>query len=482
MQLREYQFGYADAAKEYLLEPEIIEGAFFDPKGIINKLEKTWKYMVIGRKGVGKSAYSAKLQSISKNEGLFTTYPIPLNNFEYSIFSKTNSDSDVVGTKKYYESWTFVLLLTICKLLYIDEGIKEVEKLTELVYLLSKMGFSIEDSLSKSITKISKLKLGATVGIFDAVYEAEFGTKPISYTERLSALICKMKETIEQVYIPKKIFILIDGVDDILRLKKNQLEILSSLIRSIDGLNEYLCSRQIKIKVIIFIREDIVTTITDPDLNKIKRDGSINLSWSNNTNDLKSIVELRFKYSNKSGDLAENKWNSIFPMKIKESDSWEYLLEHTLYKPRDVLQFLTTCQELFPDKTTLTRSDMNSALKTYSKEYFIEEMKNELAGFASDSLITILPSVFKKLGSRSFLVTEFMAIINQQSSSQKYTESEIKYMLLLLFEAGYIGQLLSDTRGRASVNFKYRNTTANIDYAQKFITHRGLHKGLGIII
>ena len=62
MKLSEYKFGYADATKELMIEPEIFEQAFYDPRSILPKLVNGWKYMLIGRKGVGKSAFSAKIQ------------------------------------------------------------------------------------------------------------------------------------------------------------------------------------------------------------------------------------------------------------------------------------------------------------------------------------------------------------------------------------------------------------------------------------
>ncbi len=482
MKLEDYKFGYADAAKELLLEPSIFLNAFYDPKNILEKLQSSWKYILIGRKGVGKSAYNAKIQSLSATNGNFLSYPIPLNNFEYSTFSKTNSDSDVVGTKKYLESWNFILLHTIFKILYNNECIREVSLFVEMVDLLDKLGFPITNDVKKNITNISKLKVGANIGFFDAEFEKEFGTRPVSYTERLSSLIDRMKVILNDMYLSQKIFVLIDGVDDILRLKKNQLDILSSLIRSIDGLNEYFVSNKIEVKIIIFIREDIINNITDPDLNKIKRDGSITLTWINDLEDLKEIVELRFKLSGISQSDSIDWWYTIFPRIIHENDSWSYFLEHTLYKPRDVLQFLSVCQELYPDRSSLNRNEMLTAIKNYSKEYFIEEMKNELAGFSDDSLINTIPSILKKIGSRSFLLTELLKITNEQVTNKQYTEQEIRYLLLLLFEAGYVGQLINNGSGRESVVFKYRNTTANIDYSQKFLTHRGLHKGLGIII
>lgn len=479
MKLKDYILGYADATKEYLLEPAIFESAFFDPNNILGKLEETWKYILIGRKGVGKSAYNAKLQSLSNNNDKFLTYFIPLNNFEYSTFSKTSSDNDIVGTKKYLESWQFILLLSIYKILNTLD-MTEINSFQEMIDILNKFDFNINEDLRKNVTKVSKLKLGANIGVFDANYETEFGTKPFSFTERISTLIDKMKKCLDGIYLNKRIFLLIDGVDDILRFKKNQLEILSSLIRSVDTLNEYFLQNKIQVKIILSIREDILNNFTDPDLNKLKRDGAINLTWTENTQDLKQIVELRLKMSNKD-DFNCDMWYKIFPRQVRNTDSWKYLLDHTLYKPRDVLQFLVTCQDLFPNKEKLTHADMLGAIKSYSRDYFIEEMKNELSGFSDDLLINSLPSILQKIGSRAFYLGEFIKITNEQTTLKKYSEQDIKYLLLMLFQSGYIGQLIKTNSGKESVVFKYRNPNSNIDYSQKFISHRGLHKGLGII-
>ena len=50
MLLKEYKFGYADATKELIIEPEIFEKAFYDSHNILDKLMNSWKYMLVGRK------------------------------------------------------------------------------------------------------------------------------------------------------------------------------------------------------------------------------------------------------------------------------------------------------------------------------------------------------------------------------------------------------------------------------------------------
>ena len=479
MKLSEYKFGYADATKELMIEPEIFEQAFYDPRSILPKLVNGWKYMLIGRKGVGKSAFSAKIQYMATHEGIYYAHPIQLNDFEYTTFAKASSDADLVGTKKYLDAWNFIIILNVYKILHNDLNITEVAEFNKTISLLDKLGFPITDTFKASVTNVSRLKLGATVGIFDAEFENEFGHKPISFSDRVGGLVEKMQETLNSVFLSKEVFILIDGVDDILRIKKNQLDILSSLIRSVDMLNQSFYENKTKIKLLLFIREDIINQITDPDLNKIKRDGAIRLSWIDNTDDLKQIVELRIKLSE---NQVTDKWFDIFPNDLHGKNSWESLLEHTLYKPRDVLQFLNTCQELYPNNEMLSYSEMKNDIKIYSRDYFVEEMKNELSGYVDDALINTLPSTFQKIGSKSFVIERFLQIINSQSVVKEYNEQDIRQLLLVLFESGYIGHLVNGNNGKQSVVFKYRNPSAAIDYGQKMLIHRGIQKGLGVIL
>ena len=385
----------------------------------------------------------------------------------------------MVGTKKYLDAWNFVIMLNIYKIIYQDLAITEVTEFNKTIDLLKSLGFPITDSFKTTVTSVSRLKLGASVKVFDAAYEREFAYKPISFSDRIEAVVEKMQNDLKKVFLQKKLFILIDGVDDILRIKKNQLDILSSLIRSIDMLNQNLYQNRVNIKLLLFIREDIINQITDPDLNKIKRDGSIKLSWVDNTKDLKQIAELRFQLT---GNIKNENWNKIFPNELQGKSSWDTLLEHTLYKPRDILQFLCVCQELYPDNTKLTFSEMKAAIKKYSSDYFIEEMKNELSGYISDVLINTLPSTFQRLGRKSFTFEKLLQVINEQSNSKKYSEQDVRQLVLVLFESGYVGQLINSNSGKTSVVFKYRNPSAVIDYNEKMIIHRGIQKGLSIIL
>lgn len=485
MKLKNFQFGFADAEKEFNRIPDIFKESFYDPNEIVEKLINRHQFLLVGRKGVGKSAVISKIRYNSEYEDDLFTFALQLNDFEYSTFSKTNSDQDSIGTQKYKESWQFVLLITIIKIMYNDLRMTSNPELANLVEFLEETGFFItkKSSHKKNITRLSKIKVGSPVVKLDLEFEKEFGSKPTNFSERISLLNEMMMDVIEDVFLnEKRISIVIDGVDDILRFKKQQLNILSSLIRSVDYLNESFFSISKDIKIILCIREDILSSITDPDLNKIKRDSSIAIEWGNNNDGLKEVVKRRFVYSGLDSSESTDYWNYIFPKKVRGKDSWEYVQQFTLYKPRDILQFLKICQELYPEEQSIGFRDIHTAVKRYSKDYFIEEMKNEVTGFVNDDVITLLPSVFQKIGDSKFTLQQFVSHYNNQGENKK--EEDLRLLLVLLYEAGYVGQLLVNhgKRGRVnhSVIFKYRNPNSQVDMSGTFIIHQGIKAGLGI--
>ena len=73
-----------------------------------------------------------------------------------------------------------------------------------------------------------------------------------------------------------------------------------------------------------------------------------------------------------------------------------------------------------------------------------------------------------------------MRRVEEQKLKEAIDETDLKQLLLILFEAGYIGHLVEGRGGKASVLFKYRNPSMTIDYSQRFLIHRGIQKGLGV--
>ncbi len=191
-----YTFGFADADKEFLRIDKYFDSVFYDSQNNLDKIISGWPFIVVGRKGVGKSAYCAKIRSL-QNDTLFSSY-LPLNEFEYSTFEKTSTDKNITGTQKFKHSWDFLLLTLIFKSLKNEMNITEPEALINVVTTLEKLGFSIDFNYKQFVTTLSRIKAGVDLKVFDINYEREFGNRPNTYLNRISTINDYMIDNLKQ--------------------------------------------------------------------------------------------------------------------------------------------------------------------------------------------------------------------------------------------------------------------------------------------
>lgn len=501
MFFKDLNLGFADARREYIaLKGSFFKKTFVDNSNIIDSLLNTYSFLLCGSKGVGKTAVISKLRSLSEQDPNLLVDAEDLLDFPYSTFSKTNTSSDTNGTQKYKQSWDFLIYTSLLRVLFERLPEKDIPKdFYKISNLLENINVDIRKSTSKneitshsffsdvsaSLKSLKKFSFSVeAIGALDIELGNNSGITPGNYLDRINMLNNLLVNCIARFVLNgKKIFLTIDGLDDVLRFKINQQDIIASLIRSAANVNDTFLEQGIDIKVVLSARSDLLGIINDPDLNKIYQDGRIDINWSNNNEDLKKVLELRFSYSGYSRDNLFNLWYEFFPQKIHEKDSWSYLLERTLRKPRDVIQFLATCKKMYPNKQHLDYKDFMSAIKSFGSDYLMNEMQNELSGFIEQQYITVLPTIFQSLGSYEFSNAKFSQKLNEQNI-KGISDNKIKQLLLMLFERSYVGQIITSkgmhNKEFTNVIFKNRNPNNSIDYHKGFITHRGILQGLGV--
>lgn len=440
--------------------------------------------MLIGRKGVGKTAFSAKIRNLAKQDEFLYAEQISLTSFEFNAFAAIGKEENLEGTRKYKAAWELTLLIQLYRILYKEYNFSSVEEFNDVIEFLEQNHLLKCKNLNSTVRTLSKRSLEFCFKLFKV--SADYNeTNKISTSELNEKLI----EVLSVIHFNgSKVRVIIDGLDDILRFTKDQLTILAGLIRAINEININLSQSNIPIKFILLAREDILAGITDPDFNKIKRDAGLIINWDARNDELKNLVNLRFKMSGVPSGNVKNHWNEIFPSKVRSKDSWNYILEFTLNKPRDILQFLTQCQKTFPNNETISFSDLEKVLNDYSNEYFLEEMKNELAGFFEDSTIIEIPQIMKSTGGYDFSYEDFKKIVAEYIGEKD--DSYYRKLILTLFENGYVGQIEGNrvydkfkkryvTRTQAI--FKHKKPTMKINYSNKFSLHKGFYKALGIV-
>lgn len=475
VKLKEFKFGYADADTELRREPQLFDKAFYDPKRIVSEALNGYKFLILGRKGTGKSAIGAKIRRLASSNDELIAERIHLSDFEFRTFAKL-SNASLSGGARYAAPWKLMLMLQAFATVGKVHHLEQLETYSEIATTLQNYGILPNDNLSRVVREVSRKSFKISLP-FNFGVEFAGGDKEVELNSP-EEIVDVLFRVLKELYIePYQIRIIIDGLDDALRGKQRQLDIVSGLVRAADSLNNSFVDIDCPIKFIILARTDVLALCNDPDLNKIKRDSAIQINWYQDVqnplnSDLMGLLDLRFKTSCETVSTEEI-WYKIFPTKIRYKDSWHYILEHTIHRPRDILQFMIECQRLYPENDSLSFSEITSVLSSYSENYFLEEMKNEIAGFVSDGAINSLPSILSNLGLR-FEFSRWCKVFTDDSA---LSNEDPRRVVEILFDNGYIGQV---RKGTNFIVFKFRDSHEKINFQDLFIIHRGLLKALNL--
>lgn len=468
--LQGINFGYADSEKELIESPELFDSAFIDPKNYLSKLMDGISFLVLGRKGTGKTAYGAKIRRLSMVNPDIVVRPCPLSNLNYSSF-ESFAAQEVKGGRRFLSVWKYLLFLEMIKL--VDETFPDQERndLDVFIEALKKYGALPKEDIVHTAKHLNTSNISLSI---PSILSAERGVEK-------DVVLCDIDEITEvglrilkdSYFGEKRFFIIIDGLDDALRGDRFSSDIITGLIRAADCINTYLSHSAISFKIIVLLRTDIFELCRDPDLTKMKRDVTINLSWTKD--DLKKIVIKRIQSKYPQYERFEDFWNDFAPQMYKDKKSLTVLFELTLLRPRDILQFFIECQSLYGNQSRIRLSDFSAGIASYSKEYFISEMKDELTGILPDNVVTAIPSLFSELGKRTFYEHELQPIV-----ASNCVDVSTRKLLETLYQSGYIGQIRPREGGNQFISFIHVNPYDKFSPKEKCIIHRGLVKAVNI--
>ena len=473
-------FGTSDAETELIRSPQIFDRAFFDPHNHIDELVNGYKFIVSGRKGDGKSAYLAKLKRLADEEDSLETIGISLERLNSKFFEKF-TDQDLVGGKRYVPMWKCILLLELVK--HFENRGFQIQRANyvSLVEALNRMGLLRGDSIEETITKLDATDI--SINVRDWISYGRHTEKEVIF-RGANQIYNILSDELKSAYLGNKKFrMVLDGLDDILRNKDFSIEIITGLLRAANEINNFFNRKTLNFKIIILIRSDILDKCRDPDISKIKVASEINLSWkpgsSNYDSDLAKLVLARFQMQGDTRTFWEV-WTQYFPYQIDEKDSLAYMLDNTLFKPRDMLMFFSLAQKMLgKSERKLSEYEFKILLQQYSEKYFVIHMQDELTGFLLDEAINELQPVISKIGSRRFTYDAFAEEISQHREFDGIRADEV---LKLLFERGYVGQYRKrpDHPKEEFLFQTHINPNAKYEKDDDCCLHRGLIRAFGV--
>lgn len=202
----------------------------------------------------------------------------------------------------------------------------------------------------------------------DRKFELAARAKKIVNSEQLSQLsnIIEILSSERSDLNQDKYYILIDRLDENWVDDGIRFRLIRALVESLKGFRKI-----INLKIVVALRFDVIERALQEGnslgFQREKSDDYIfNLKWQKN--DIKSVVEKRIAYLFKRKYTMENVgFYDIFPPKIGNQDTFDYIVERTLMRPRDIISFVNQCLSIADGKNAVSKRIVIEAEREYSR-------------------------------------------------------------------------------------------------------------------
>ena len=475
MDFRKIVFGKADAQEEGVEYPELLLNGYYDNNNLVQQVCGTSKFLILGYKGSGKSALSEHLK-LSESERIHIDQQ-SLKDFPYKLFSKLVS-GDSEQEYKLKVAWRWLLLIQMLNSLCNDSEAKpkKILDLDRLIQFLTQSGVYPLVNMSSLVTKTTSRTFQGSLKSFKLSQTTRMENAQISF----EWIIDYVKSVISNFAEMQQHFLIIDGLDDIVTSREIQYLAIAALINEAKDLNLYFRRCNLPLKIVVLCRTDIFERLPDANKNKIRRDCSYSFTWYKEGEDTQKNCGL-IDIINIRGRLVYPNLNDVistfFPAKYLGNDTSSSLLEMTRHTPRDFLQLLVFIQE-HCQSDHVDKKAIDEAIKSYSSEYFLPEIKDELVGYVPFEAIDLIVNILSSFRSREFSYQDFIGAFNSLNFPDNLKADAI---LNVLYDCSAIGHAYSYKDGKETrVTFKYRNRNSSFNKNNRIILHKGLWKALNV--
>jgi len=249
----------------------------------------------------------------------------------------------------------------------------------------------------------------------------------------------------------EEVWILIDNLDKgwpVQGASNEDILILRTLLEATRKLQRQLEQSNIDFHCLIFLRNDIyeLLVLETPDKGK---DTAITLDWS----DIEFFKEIFRRRVIASGHLEGNYddvWNTIFALNVGTRDSFAYIIERTLMRPRDFLNFVLRGIETSINRGH-KRVEQNDILK--AQELYSEDILKTTAFELKDVYMDVPDFLYTFLGCKTILSKdEVLSLLAQTGIKEENIEKTIN----LLCWYGFLGvQKINSDEMRYAYQIRY---------------------------
>ena len=476
--------GIPEAEAEATTASIKLDTLFVDYLDVLKQLNDE-KFIVLGRKGTGKSAIGEHILSIAKNEANIFCDFIKKEDIDIEKIVQIGKEEGVSIERGLLYKW--IVLTKFVVLFSENQSLACIKGMNYLSDFIKKSrGFiNIKNYEVKEI--IHQYGLSVSIEYFKRYLSAS-GNKNKQYKYE-KADFYKLIPDLEKVVIDilkadkdNQYILMFDDLDIGLNLNNQEsIDTLTELIRTIKYYNNDVFARNVvESKIIVFLRTDIQKhLIYSADMPKIFSSYAIELRWYEDIykyNEpkllLRQFINRRISVNFQKKGLVINNNNDPWTSFVDENSffgdktGFKHILDHTFFRPRDLILFFKDIGNLdlcLP----ISSNDVNNILMDRYAREMITDIKGELSvNYTANEIESIYDAlrdsygIYRKPFKYQTLVSEL------QNNGLKDTTKIISD----LFDYSLIGNY--DENG--NVNFKYRESPGQmveLDTDSSFILH-----------
>jgi hypothetical protein len=422
------------------------------------------KYLVLGRKGAGKSALFRYVASNANR----TVVELDLEDYVFRAHRALRDDG-VAAAFAYTESWRFAFVIAMFSQSYSSMPFMLRWRGKRL---LRKLGAGPDRAPVRAIlgwlSRVRQITLPSIGGVLDfGGYSVDpKDAKPFEPTTR--QLVDQLQEVLAKAVQRRPITVLVDRLDDAWDGTDDSLKLIGGAARAARQLAHDL-KQDGAAPAIVFLRTDLWERIGFNDKNKFTQD-TVTLDWNNE--DLAHVIDERI---HKTAGVPEGLgWETIFTTeKMRQGTSAQnYLLKRVMGRPRDIVAFAVFALEVAVAKghDRIEKADIYDAEARYS-EHILDELRDEISDHVDDMESVV--NALKALERRKVSLEAW----SSAASNSGIRQTEAQSVRDLLFEASAIGVL----RANQKTVYRYGDRSLKIEETGNVSVHPALLKELGII-
>jgi hypothetical protein len=449
---------------------------YFLSTNAVQRVEKREAFLVLGRKGTGKTAI---VRYLTEGKTRPLSKALNLRGYPWNVHA-SRVDHGASEIEAYVSSWRYLIAVELATLVIAHAQGAASEYAKPLMQFLTDNYGGTNPELS-DILRPNKLRL-EKFSLQPSIMGNQLGSVSLARPEQdhqfgleLNALANSIFSAVEKVSADAKLEPLslhFDELDQGLStLDEARSKMLIGLILAARDIKRMGERQYGAINPVVYLRTDLWDDLQFSDKNKISQTLTFHLEWT--AASLLDLVETRLK-----AKLAPNaSWRDISEEGLMRGSQskWNHILARTFLRPRDVIRFLNTALDRAKERggdppLIFANEDIVGSREDYSS-YLKQELDDEIRPHWSywDDALQACSAISTITFERDDFEREYA---KRKSPKNAVTAAEA---LALLYQFSVIGYERRSGYGGSSWAFQYTDPEAGWDnVANRFKVHLGL--------